>query len=43
MGFICPKDCNPADFYMSIMHRNNPKNVEHYPVYYKTYEEQMHP
>ena len=30
MGFVCPKDSNPADYYLSIMHSNDKKNVENY-------------
>jgi len=41
MGFICPEDSNPADYYMSIMHHNDIENVKNYPIYFKTYEEKL--
>jgi len=39
MGYKCPEDSNPADYYISIMHQNNIKNIINFPLYFKSYEE----
>jgi len=43
LGFTCPRNSNPADYYMSIMHSENEINRNNYPLYYKSYDEQLKP
>lgn len=38
MGFNCPEDSNPADYFMSIMHHNSPENVKNFPTYFSNYD-----
>ncbi|KAL4474977.1 hypothetical protein ABPG74_001673 [Tetrahymena malaccensis] len=38
LGFICPHLCNPADYYMSIMHQENEQNVRNAPIYFQNYD-----
>lgn len=33
-GLSCPEFCNPADYFMTIMHQENPTNVQRYPLYF---------
>ena len=38
IGFECPKLSNPMDYLMSIMHTENPVNVQNIPRYFENYE-----
>lgn len=41
LGFPCPSHSNPADYLMSIMHREDPRNVANYPKYYEGYSKEL--
>lgn len=36
-----PAYVNPADFFISIMHHEDPENVRRYPDYFRVYNEQI--
>ncbi|EAR86510.2 ABC transporter family protein (macronuclear) [Tetrahymena thermophila SB210] len=38
LGFVCPNLCNPADYYMSIMHQENEQNIRNAPIYFQSYD-----
>ncbi|KRW98124.1 P-loop containing nucleoside triphosphate hydrolase [Pseudocohnilembus persalinus] len=38
MGIICKQNHNPADFFISICHKADKKNVENYEKYFEFYE-----
>lgn len=42
-SFNCPKNCNPADYFMSIMHSESEKNRQNFPKYYQDYETTLQP
>jgi hypothetical protein len=42
MGFACPKNRNPADYFMQIM-QNIPINQPKFPIFYNSYKENMIP
>jgi hypothetical protein len=37
IGFPCPRNHNPADFLMSIMHAENKANLANYQLYFDSY------
>lgn len=36
-GLECPDFHNPADYFMTIMHQEDPINVKRYPLYFDKY------
>ncbi|KRW98125.1 P-loop containing nucleoside triphosphate hydrolase [Pseudocohnilembus persalinus] len=41
LNLHCPIDSNPADFLMSICHKENKANVENYPKYFENYDRNL--
>lgn len=42
-GLYCPEFANPADYFMTLMHHENPKNVKRYPAYFEAYDKHCAP
>lgn len=42
-GLHCPEFANPADYFMTLMHHENPKNVKRYPAYFEAYDKHCAP
>jgi ABC-type multidrug transport system ATPase subunit len=42
-GLECPEFANPADYFMTIMHHEDPVNVKRYPHYFEAYDSQCAP
>lgn len=36
-SLTCPELHNPADYFMSVIHQENPENVQRYPRYFDAY------
>lgn len=41
MGFVCPIHSNPADYLMSIMHKESEENRRNFPKYFENYEKNL--
>ncbi|KRW98126.1 P-loop containing nucleoside triphosphate hydrolase [Pseudocohnilembus persalinus] len=41
MNLHCPVDSNPADYLMSICHKENKQNVDNYPKYFDYYDKNL--
>lgn len=42
-GLECPEFANPADYFMTMMHHENPDNVRRYPAYFDAYDKYCAP
>lgn len=42
-GLIMPDMTNPADYFMNVMHQEDPANVRRYPAYFEAYNTHIAP
>ncbi|KAM3141201.1 hypothetical protein pb186bvf_006586 [Paramecium bursaria] len=43
IGFKCPHQSNPMDYFMSIMHSDDDRNIKNYQIYFDNYESIIQP